>query len=575
MNYKIKRAGRKLKEFITSPETRYWAICVLIGIFAICIISIIVQFAWPSNRATANVKLAGNNVGWWTRSDIERFANSKTSQTRVKFTTTDGEQMKPMDELGGSVCADCVSKQALEYPWWQKLLPLSLLWRSVSVGAVAFSFDESILDAKLAEYDTKLTLPPKNAHVSIQGNKVEIVSEKAGRKLSAREAAVEIKAATYKLAEENRPAMNGQEIAPKVKASQLSELRTQVEKILTREFELRFNDITFTMDKAQIAGILQFVPGKYDIPVVQLDQEKLAKILEEKFGSKINKPAGTTVIYLVDGAEAKREVGVSGQGIDEAAVARNVQEILFGEGAVSTVDVAVKPVAPKNAYRDTFTHSQRGLQAYLNSLSRDGDIRVTVSQIGGEGWTAQSRGVESAVAASTYKLYISTFIMEKIDSGEWSMDKPLNGVSTKECLQRTILNSDNACPEAAIKQFGATAINNYIRSKGFGSTALRSQAMTSTNDLATMLKGIDGGSIVKGSNRDFLLDLMKRQVYRSGVPAGSGGLVQDKVGFLEGYLNDAAIVTHPKGKYVIAIITKNQSWAKIAEITHKVEGLMY
>ena len=51
--------------------------------------------------------------------------------------------------------------------------------------------------------------------------------------------------------------------------------------------------------------------------------------------------------------------------------------------------------------------------------------------------------------------------------------------------------------------------------------------------------------------------------------------MQDKVGFLEGYLNDAAIVTHPKGKYVMSIITKSQSWGKIAEITRKLEDIMY
>ena len=50
---------------------------------------------------------------------------------------------------------------------------------------------------------------------------------------------------------------------------------------------------------------------------------------------------------------------------------------------------------------------------------------------------------------------------------------------------------------------------------------------------------------------------MKRQQYRSGIPAGIGGngTVADKVGFRDSYLHDAGIVYSGKGDYAFVIMT--------------------
>jgi len=51
--------------------------------------------------------------------------------------------------------------------------------------------------------------------------------------------------------------------------------------------------------------------------------------------------------------------------------------------------------------------------------------------------------------------------------------------------------------------------------------------------------------------------------------------VHDKVGFLWDYVHDTAIVNHPKGNYVMTIMTKGQSYAAIAAVTREVERIMY
>ncbi len=87
--------------------------------------------------------------------------------------------------------------------------------------------------------------------------------------------------------------------------------------------------------------------------------------------------------------------------------------------------------------------------------------------------------------------------------------------------------------------------------------------------------GLNDGSLVGGEYRDRLLDSLGRHPYRYGIPTGSKGNVHDKVGFVWDYVNDTAIVQHPRGTYVMAIMTKGYSYATIASITREVERIMY
>ncbi len=138
--------------------------------------------------------------------------------------------------------------------------------------------------------------------------------------------------------------------------------------------------------------------------------------------------------------------------------------------------------------------------------------------------------------------------------------------------------SANNCAEYWLKKWGKTNINNELHGLGFSSATTFSTsdaAHTSAADLQKLLIGLYNHSLFSVDNANRLLGLMKQQIYRSGIPKGSSGVVADKVGFLWAYLNDAAIVYHPKGTYVLVIMTNNQSWSKIAQITTKIEDIMY
>lgn len=115
-------------------------------------------------------------------------------------------------------------------------------------------------------------------------------------------------------------------------------------------------------------------------------------------------------------------------------------------------------------------------------------------------------------------------------------------------------------------------LNNQLKAIGLTCTNISTAWYSCANDEALFLQKLETGQLLTGGAKARLLDAMKRQVFRSGIPKGTGVVVADKVGFLEGYLHDAAVVYAPKGTYILTIMSKNSSWANIADAAQRIQA---
>ena len=159
-------------------------------------------------------------------------------------------------------------------------------------------------------------------------------------------------------------------------------------------------------------------------------------------------------------------------------------------------------------------------------------------------------------------------MIHAVETGQVTWDSALNGMTLSSCMATMIINSDNSCPEAWLARYGFSTVAQQAHDIGAANTNFVPYGMTTTaNDLATVLKGFYSNSIASPDSTDQLFSLMETQVYREGIPAGIGsdGVVQDKVGFMDGLLHDAAIVRSDKGDYAMVIMTDGSSWNKIAQ----------
>lgn len=241
------------------------------------------------------------------------------------------------------------------------------------------------------------------------------------------------------------------------------------------------------------------------------------------------------------------------------------------------------------------------LANYLNTVTADGTASVSFYNLGNDDSNSNSEynqvyqdgslEVESnastvKTAASTYKLYLSAFLMGQKQNGNFSWTSDNNTGFTK-----MIVNSENDFAEEQIDNYGADTISSYLKQQGYYDNVFEDgqAAQTTSYSLELLLRDLANGtgSFENASDQQKLLNLMGKQIYRTGIPTGvaqanSGTTVQDKVGFLDDTNNDAAIVTLPNGqKYVLVIMTNghNQSglsgFSRIAEIAKNVQKIVY
>jgi beta-lactamase class A len=208
-------------------------------------------------------------------------------------------------------------------------------------------------------------------------------------------------------------------------------------------------------------------------------------------------------------------------------------------------------------------------------------MHIVVQQLEGQKWYAAAREHESIPSGSTYKLFVAMVLFDRINKGQIHWSDPMLDTTVSECFDRMTVASTNPCAESWIAQFGREYINNFAYARGFShgtSFTTGSATQTTAADLNKYMIGLDNGTLVTGANRSKLLYNLSRHPYKYGIATGSivaSDKVYDKVGFLWDYIHDTAIVSHPKGKYILTIMTKGQSYAAIANVTREIERIMY
>lgn len=208
------------------------------------------------------------------------------------------------------------------------------------------------------------------------------------------------------------------------------------------------------------------------------------------------------------------------------------------------------------------------VQPSLDSIFAGAEYSVKVTNLA-TGTTKVAIGADQQyTSASTYKLYIAYSMISMVEQGTVSWSSPLNGTTLKSCFSDMIIQSDNECPTAWIEKYGFSAINQQVAQAGFSNTQIANANMlTTASDLTDYLTRLYDGTFMDADSRAFLIDCMKSQIYRSGIPTGIGDsrTVADKVGFLDDLLHDAAIIYTDKGDYTMVIMTNESSWSAIAQ----------
>jgi len=561
------------------PKQRHHRWALFSGIFLIAGI-IAAQLALPYGRGLPLATINGVNKAFATHDELAKALTDLFGTSKLTLKVGNDKSVTyPLSSAGAVPNTEDMIKTLTDYPVWQRLIPGSLLWQQTHVTEASVYYDKVPLEAFAKARSKELTFPPQNARLAIKAGKLVATPEIIGSDVTAAVLEKTISSAHMSLGKTTTIVVPSTRTPAQRTMLDLAKVRAQAEAVIGRKVTITADTKDFSPDSTTIASWLLLTTDASGNVTLTIDTSKVKQYLAT-VNAKVGTKAGQTNINLVDGQEASRTTGASGRAINSDELAKQLASQLLINNAVHLTARFVA-VAPSVIYDHKYTTTQAGLQAYISDVSAAQNMHIVVQQLSGEKWYAAAREHESIPSGSTYKLFVAMVLFDRINKGQIHWNDPMLDTDVAGCFDRMTVASTNPCAESWIAQFGRQYINNFIYARGFstGTTFLAPDAThTTAADLNKYMIGLNNGTLVSGANRDRLLNNLSRHPYKYGIATGSvvaSDKVYDKVGFLWDYIHDTAIVTHPRGTYILTIMTKGQSYAAIANVTREIERIMY
>jgi beta-lactamase class A len=533
-------------------------------LIALTVLVTAIQVFYPTGRLLPLVRVGDQRVGGNSSEAVSRQLDDLYKGATLSVTTASKKFELQQSEAGIAVDSDRTAKLAADYPFWERLIPYSSVFISLHRNTRPIVvFDEAKLDPFADRIAKEGAVAPVDARIIAKDGKAEVVPSKPAQSYPASEILDVLQVASYSpkatfiLKPQTKPANRTDDEVRK----HLDEAQKAIDTPLT----LTFEGESAKPDKKTIGSWLTFteVAPAYDLKI-ELKHDEVAKY-STTTESKIYKAPGTTKIFTIDDREANREIGGTGHGIfmDRAVTAIDAA---IQKGSKATLALETGKLEPIIAYDRQYSNTDQKLVGLLNTVAAaHPGYGISMMKLGGPSVNVNAN--KQFEAASTYKLYVAYSVLRAVENGQMSWSDTVAGRTAEKCLEDMIVVSDNDCPVAFKTKLGGWAtIESQAHAIGVSSrTSLTGPTLlTTANDLSFFLYRLQSGALLNSSSTDRLLNLMKRQKYRDGIPAGTGLPVADKVGFVDNVIHDAGIVYSPKGTYVLVIMTTS-TWTGIAD----------
>jgi beta-lactamase class A len=363
---------------------------------------------------------------------------------------------------------------------------------------------------------------------------------------------------------------------PTIATREAEALRDTATKRLGTTVRLMVGSNVVELPAATVINWLESVEQE-GILALRVQLERAATPLNDLLANKVAVAPGTVTITTHDFVEVSRSGGGEGRQLDVAATATNIAA--YAMGATEAIEVVTMSVEPRPQYIRSYSASDVGMSALMKNYAEEhpGVYGVSLIELSGQRRRASYEETRQFATASTYKLFVAYSVLRRVETGELQWNEQISGGRTlTKCFDDMIVLSDNPCAEALVKRIGYRPLTAEATALGATRTTFvdAESYKTTAGDLSLFLAQLETGQLpITSEHRTRLIDAMKRNVYRRGIPAGATGVVADKVGFLGSVLHDGAIVYAPSGTYVLSVMTDGSSWGNIAELTREIEKL--
>lgn len=528
------------------------------------------------DRMPLNARVQNINLSLKTPDEAKKLLQKLESQALNIDANGNSLELK-LNELGMSIDADSTIHELNQGSGIYRLPLIKAISFKMTSQNPKYNFDKDKAISVFQSIGEKYSMPSVNATITLpQTPEGEIIiePEKQGFSVDAQLTADQLINSMANVLQSKNLALKPGHKNADVTSKSLKPEQERLQKLMKFSTSLQYGDQRFEPDSGQRLSFLQIALNENGQARGVYNKENIKAYINNVISPKVYKAPGSTVINILDGAQSTQSIGAQGLTInaDETADAY----ISSWQDEQPTVEVKTQIIEPKTIYNKTYSHTDAGLSMLLSDFASSyrGEYQIFVKDLSG-GISASLNASTSTVPASTYKVFLAFVTFKKVEQGSLSINMETGSGSVLYCIEQMIVISDNTCAKALLNTIGWGEVDRVLHEAGFNSTNLNNSAgdymSTNAQDVANIMERLYNGSLISNGNRDILFGFMGRQIYRSGIPAGShGSAVIDKVGFLEGWNHDMAIVYSPSSTYILVVMTKNSSFSNISTLASKV-----
>ncbi len=542
---------------------------MVLSIVAVCGILLLIQLFYPSDRLLPFTKIDNLRLGAVTKSQATSRLNEayEAHKIEIYLSKTAKPFVTPTLKQAGIAIDNTKRLQTVSYPWWQRLIPTSILWGNLLSKP---TLPTPTFGEATSNYIDKTLMPqcrqmPTDAGIKSENNTLTVVPAVPGGKCERAEVERVFKQIKPSITQKDSVTMPLTIINPEVNDDAA---KAEINRLVGRIGEgvaMQAGSVQVIIPKQEVYAWVETKVEEGKLKTI-LSADKSLNFLEKTIAPKVTVQAGVSRITTVDFTEKSRLNGAAGRALDQQNTLQNIENYINENS--DEVQAATIVVPPKEEYTRTYSATDTGLSALLTNYAKDhkGTYGISLIELDGRKRRANFDGDKQFTTASTYKLFVAYSLLKRVDSGSESWG------ANQDCFNKMISLSDNACAEMLLEKVGRRNVTKEINAIGLSRSNFSGNLpVTTANDLTLFTGMLEMGQNFSTSGRDRLVSAMRANIFRQGIPAGVSGTVADKVGFMDGLLHDAAIVYSPNGRYVLAIMSDGSSWATLADLARQID----
>ena len=530
-------------------------------------------FSVQNGRTSALTTLNGKSYGLMPIKDAEQLLQTEHSNVRLTVRIGNKTVVLNAKQAGVTIDAEKTFSSFTDIKGWQRVPLVSAMGNLFAGIKPAYHVNMAELESTITPHITQSLIPAQNASATIPSDideAVVITPAVRGSEISAAVATEQLARAIA--ANDFTMRVNGVVIPATWTELELRAFMPAIDAARRTSLNIQADNTKVHVSSTVLTSMLR-IDYTGTVLKMTLDPVQLQTFLVNQSQVFYTAPIATKTVQR-DGTETSRTEGIVGKQLDIDAT--TAAAIAAFENGILQVTPTFATVTPQILVTRTYSNTDTGLYKTIEdfALTHKGSYRVAAVQLSGTGnRSAFYNPDQKIITASTFKLFVAYGIMQKIDAGELTMGSIVANSTVESCMYKMIHFSDNNCGKALQLQLGWATFDSKLASDGFTATKLNNSSAgdkwSTARDEMSLLTKLYNHELLTSESTDYLLNLMKNQIYRSGIPAGSrGAVVANKVGYLYGLTHDIGIVYSPKATYAVAIMTDGSAgWTNIKQLS--------